>query len=216
LGVKKPRQGDGSPVFILTEARQLRKYVDLFERAECMYENENYENALSCFEKLYTLNPSNTNANYIACCYIGLKQFDQAEKLLVSLINTCHWETIYYNLARVYMAKERYEDAFEFLKEAIAINSRNDDCFFYLGVFFEKIKKYEKAIENYKQAVQLSENCEDISMYYNNIGLCYYKMNDYDNALRYYDLSLESDKNNEDTKFNMKLIMCSKGNKDNE
>lgn len=178
-----------------------------------MYENENYENALACFEKLYTLNPSNTNANYIACCYIGLKQFKKAEKLLITLAATCHWETVYYNLARVYIAKKRFDEAFTYLEEAIAINPENDDCFFYLGVFYEKTKEYEKAIEIYNEAVRLSDDLEDISMYLNNIGLCYYKMGDYDNGIRYCNLSLEKNSNNECAKYNINLLTASKEDK---
>ena len=50
----------------------MKDYIFLFENGECLYENQNYEKALETFKKLYILNPSNTNANYIACCYIGL------------------------------------------------------------------------------------------------------------------------------------------------
>ena len=191
----------------------MNDYISLYEKGEYLYENRNFSNALDCFKKLYILNPSNTNANYIACCYIGLKEYEKAEDLLVSLLNTCHWETIYYNLARVYMQKKRFNDALDCLKEAITINPKNDDCFFYLGVVYDKTKEYEKAIENYKQAVLLSTYSEDISMYLNNIGLCYYKINDYENALHYFKLSLEKDKNNDDAKHNIKLIMTLKEDK---
>lgn len=194
----------------------MKDYISLFENGECLYENQNYEKALETFKKLYILNPSNTNANYIACCYIGLGEFDKAEKLLISLANTSHWETVHYNLARVYMAQKNFDDAFNCLGEAIEINPENSDCFFYLGVFYEKIKDYKKAINNYKHAVQLSDNSQDISIYFNNIGLCYYKMDDNDNALQYYKLSLDMDKNNDDAKYNMNLIVNPAGGKNHE
>ena len=184
----------------------MKLYIDLYKKAELSYENEDFEKALEYFKKLNVLNPSNTNANYIACCYIGLKQFDKAQEMYQILKNTTHWEPVYYNLARVYMVKKQFDDAFLNLKEAVAINPTNDDCYFYLGVYYEKIREYEKAIENYNKAVQLSDVSEDISMYLNNIGFCYYKMRDYDKALHYCNLSLEKDMNNKDAIYNIKLI----------
>ena len=125
------------------------------------------------FEKAYLLNPSNTVLNYIGCCYIGLEIFDKAIELFQTLICTTHWETPWYNLGRVYLKIENFNDALKCFNEAIEIRPDDDTCNFYLGVYYERMGDFEIALKYYESAVDLSLDMYDKAMYYTNAGICY-------------------------------------------
>ncbi len=74
-----------------------------------------------------------------------------------------------------------------------------------LSIEYMKINKYEKALEIYKQLLEHDPN--DISSFYNNIATCYAKNLDYDNAIFYYEKSIQYHKNNLNTYINYGLCL---------
>lgn len=61
-----------------------------------------------------------------------------------------------------------------------------------IGKGFEFKKNYDLALSYYKDAIILSEsdNKDELASLYNNMGIVFYKMHEYDSALTYYYLSL--------------------------
>ncbi len=57
------------------------------------------------------------------------------------------------------------------------------------GILTER-QQYEQAIEKYLFVTEQSSQLK--SKAYNNLGICYYSLNDYDNALKYYTLAIEA------------------------
>lgn len=166
------------------------KYLELWNKGENYYLQQNYLEALGCFETAYDYNPSNSVRNYIGCCHMELKNYDKAIEVFQSIISTSHWETPWYNLGRVYLKLKRNDEAFVCFNEALDIHPDCDDCHFYLGVYYEDKKDYKMAIKSYKNAVELGNDQYDIAMYWSNIGVCSAHLNDYQTAVSCFDKAI--------------------------
>ena len=84
-------------------------------------------------------------------------------------------------------------------------------CFISLYCYSSNYNLFNKANENYssgkyQEALNLYENIEkkDDHIYYN-IGNCYYKLQDWSNAILHYEKSLQINKTNIDAQYNLKL-----------
>ena len=121
-------------------------------------------------------------------------------------------------LARIYRSLKMYEESELWADKAIAdkINTRNP--------YLEKLitcyesEQYYKAIEAGLEALRITEyNTDVIDMMecwngtiYDYIALAYYYINDYDNAIRYVDMDIELNPNNERLKNNRAIFVSKK------
>lgn len=72
-------------------------------------------------------------------------------------------------------------------------------------------KKYDEALKEYQRI--LAEN-QDLYQVHNKIGLCYYRLNDLENAIDAFKLMLEKEPQSQDTLINLSAIYFEKGNLD--
>jgi tetratricopeptide (TPR) repeat protein len=70
-------------------------------------------------------------------------------------------------------------------------------------------KKYDEALREYQKV--LAEN-QDLYQVYNKIGLCYYRLNDIENAIEAFKLMLEKEPQSQSTLINLSAIYFEKGN----
>jgi tetratricopeptide (TPR) repeat protein len=70
-------------------------------------------------------------------------------------------------------------------------------------------KKYDEALEEYQRV--LADN-QDLYQAYDKIGLCYYRLNDTENAIEAFKLMLEKEPQSQDTLINLSAIYFEKGN----
>ena len=84
--------------------------MDYYKEGEQFYLNNEYMKALKCFKLNYDNGYSNDTLNYIACCYINLGNFIEAKKTLMELIMRTNWERPLFNLGRVYLMEEDYNN----------------------------------------------------------------------------------------------------------
>jgi tetratricopeptide (TPR) repeat protein len=59
----------------------------------------------------------------------------------------------------------RFEDSIDSLKQALYINPKDDDVYYYLGAALTELKRYDEAILIYKKA--LNQDINDGEIYYN-------------------------------------------------
>lgn len=85
-------------------------------------------------------------------------------------------DEVYYKLAMLNVKQEKFEDAIVDLKEAIKINSDNEDYYRALGIVYFNEGDNEKALENIRKAFMINEN--DVLTLNN--AACYYMMVDED------------------------------------
>ncbi|NIM91060.1 MAG: tetratricopeptide repeat protein [Candidatus Aminicenantes bacterium] len=69
-------------------------------------------------------------------------------------------------------------------------------------------KKYEEALREYQKV--LAEN-QDLYQLHDKIGLCYYRLNDLENAIEAFKLMLEKEPQSQDTLINLSAIYFEKG-----
>jgi tetratricopeptide (TPR) repeat protein len=69
-------------------------------------------------------------------------------------------------------------------------------------------KKYDEALREYQRV--LTEN-QDLYQVYDKIGLCYYRLNDIENAIEAFKLMLEKEPQSQDTLINLSAIYFEKG-----
>lgn len=70
-------------------------------------------------------------------------------------------------------------------------------------------KKYSEALQEYQRI--LAEN-QDLYQAYDKIGLCYYRLNDVENATAFFKLMLEKEPQSRNTLINLSAIYFEKGN----
>ena len=85
------------------------------------------------------------------------------------------------NLGIVYFVKGSYNDALETLKKALSHDSNVAKIHSYLGNFYNKTDKTDKAIVEYKQAIEI--NSKLIAPHYN-LGAIYLKKKMADQAIK--------------------------------
>ena len=157
------------------------------------YIHNKYSEALECFQNAYEINKTNEVLNYIGCCYIKLDDFKKAYNIFDDLTKRTEWERPWFNLGRLYLRSEKYEQALKCFNRAVEISPSNGDCYFYLGVYYESVDNAAKAIEAYNQAIALAVNPMDISDVHLNLGVIYKKQKKYRDALAEFSVAYELD-----------------------
>lgn len=166
-------------------------FEEYYKIGESYYNNGEYQNALSHFKKCISIDNYYNCLNYIGLSYFHLKKYKLAAKAFKEIIADCQQSAIpVINLGRVYLYQGLLTDAFEMFNRAINIDPYDEDAYFYLGVYYGKIKKYEEAVECYEKS--LSINIEQSETHLN-LGICYYRLDLYNEALNEYELAYKYD-----------------------
>ncbi|CAD8071796.1 unnamed protein product [Paramecium primaurelia] len=83
-------------------------------------------------------------------------------------------------LAQFYKAQKNEKEALNIHKQILEIDKNNDCSNFEIGVIYCDQNLYKKALESFKKIKQLDFN--ELCYFY--FGLCYYKIEDYKNAIK--------------------------------
>ena len=209
-------------------------------KATALKELMRYDEALSVYEKIVTLNPNDAFAksqieDIIMNNYTGEKlqkymaqkaasspnsyeaQFNYALELhknknltsakkyyeqALALDNTK--EEVYINLAQIFLEEKQYDKATEICQKGLImlpssqklnalladIKNYNESSVYLAGTKFFEQKEYDKALEKY---LSIQNKNKDVKMA---IASCYWQMEDYRNANKYYLEVLKSEPNN--------------------
>jgi protein O-mannosyl-transferase len=164
-----------------------------------------WENDIVLWEDTVRKNPTSIAAhiNYGRALLEGKEQEKAKRELLIALgqkkIMREQASTILYLLGTAEMTGNNYEKAEAFFKDAIKTNTRNAFAYNNLGILYLRMsdrspggdnKVLDDAISNLKEALILSPNLVQAKF---NIGLCYLKQRDFDNAERSFYSVIESD-----------------------
>ena len=85
-----------------------------------------------------------------------------------------------------------YDKSFEYLEDALRLNSENPAVLRGMGCIYQFRKEYEKALEYYNKALNFSDKKE---IEYTLIGIIYYLQDKLDDAVRSFNLAID---NNDD------------------
>ena len=98
--------------------------------------------------------------------------------------------TVRLRRAHLYIAQEQYEPALRIITELRRQEPDNTDAAYSMGVAYSAIKESRKAIKCFLEA---AEDGWMLGRIYGNIAEEYYNLHDYNEAIRYYQLALDTD-----------------------
>jgi tetratricopeptide (TPR) repeat protein len=143
----------------------------------------NFEESVKCYQECLKVNPSLTEAhNNLGSAYQELGLIDKAEtefRIALSDVRYKSRELPYYNLARLYLMRERFKEALGYVEKSLEIDKGMAMGYNLKGMILEKMNNLEGAIENYKKAVE--KISEDPNFNFN-LAVAYFKNNDPVNA----------------------------------
>lgn len=165
----------------------------------CYQAMNNFEKAAEYYTKSFNLDTKNADtAYYAALAYSNTENFDKAKTYAAKAIsiNPNHKNakellayvreqecTAKMDKALELFDKKQYQQAITVLTEAIALDSKNSDAYYYRAMVYDALKKYQPAINDYKKALQY--NPQMIIANYS-IAVDYDYLAQYSNALMYH------------------------------
>jgi type IV pilus assembly protein PilF len=145
----------------------------------------NFQEALTQFKNCLKINPRFTEArNNMAMIYQEMGQIDLAEEEYKKAIDDRNYqsrENPYYNLARLYLAKDELDLALYHVNMALELNNRMVLAYNLQGIIYERLNRFEDAIISYKNGLKKIEAGDDINLKFN-LAVVYFKNNQYDLA----------------------------------
>lgn len=174
---------------------------------------KNYEKAAEFLEKAVDSDPENTSAHLnLALSYqelgkndASLAQYDVVFRQQPAL------HSIRFDYGNLLADMDKNEAAIENYK--IYIKNYPDDARAYqnIGVVYKRLGNIDDTIANYQKALQLQKDKRDLTLV-QDLAKCYHMLEDYPNALKYYDEVLASDSSNYDIRYNKALVLHAMGN----
>lgn len=139
-----------------------------------------YEDAIKQFDYVVKLEPNYSSAySFRAESYIGLKKYNEAIDDVISALGIDRDRKAFYELQE--LADSAFEQTVAKLKVQ-KIKEPNEQSWDYdLGIVYERVAKYNKAIAYYKESLEKESNIITASR----ISSCYDDLGDYDKALEY-------------------------------
>jgi len=128
----------------------------------------------------------------------GIKKFD--EKLKTDSFDA----SANYYMSRYLLALNRPKDAYPYIKEAVALDFKNADYHFWLGVCYHGLKRYQEERKSYLKAVEFNNRHGTAYLY---LGHSYLENGQWANALGAYGKVLEIDKDQPQAMYNRGLAL---------
>jgi tetratricopeptide (TPR) repeat protein/phosphatidylserine/phosphatidylglycerophosphate/cardiolipin synthase-like enzyme len=164
--------------------------ADWIEEGDNAVKANNYESALSLFDKAIDLDPKAATAWYNkGRIYFRLKNYDEAircyDKALE--IDSTYRDVLYDKALALYEFK-KYNDTLEVIDKAITSNLVNYNMWFLKGMTLFTLGQYDEALRIFDKAIDLDPKAA--TAWYNK-GRIYFRLKNYDEAIRCYDKVLE-------------------------
>lgn len=155
------------------------------------YSQRKYDQAVEQFEKILALEPKNADVMYmLGSLYVELDRRDTAIDILKRAIGVDPDHDGSLNTLGYLYAEEgkNLDEAIELIQRAVTINPANGAYLDSLGWIYYKKGMYEKALEVLTNADSLLKD----PVIHDHLGDVYFKLNRTEDALKYWNLSLEA------------------------
>lgn len=163
----------------------------LYDIAEAYTGMEDYQQALSSYERARQLDPQGNASFYIAYIQGILKQYEE------SLKNYKQFTDLYpedpngwHNLGWTYERLQNYEEAARCYDRAIKVDGNYVISFIGKGNSLVSLQRYEEALPYFEEAIKLDPEVPD---YWNAKGNALFNLIRYEEALKYFDSALDLD-----------------------
>ncbi|MBF0395426.1 MAG: tetratricopeptide repeat protein [Desulfobacterales bacterium] len=160
---------------------------DLFYKKGLNYQNLNmFDDAINMYEEVLKKHPENSTVLFnLSSIYISKKSYSEGYSILSKLVNRKPDNPeLLINLAISQIGLGKIDDAVFTLRHAEKIPTANRFAlYFHKGIALSKLGKLNEAITSYKEAEKSNPNNPRLLF---NMALSYDKMQNYDEAVRYY------------------------------
>ena len=103
--------------------------MNFFEKANDMYNSQDYKTALSLYQKAMLAKDNEIAALYnCAVCFIKLKDFDSAIPLLKAALHKKIDSRYFFNLGYCYAMLKNNKKALQYFNNAWALDNADSDC----------------------------------------------------------------------------------------
>ena len=115
------------------------------------------------------------------------EKYEESLKIYLSLATIYEKGEYLYGCAAAYYMLEKYEECLNYCGKLLDYPSYEYEALVLKGECLGNLSRRREAIETFEKAVEIEERGE---IYYN-IGVCYYEENNLDDAIKYYEKSIE-------------------------
>ncbi len=154
------------------------------------YSQKKYQKAVDQFEKILSLDPQNSEVMYLlGSLYLELDKRPKALELFKQSIAADSMNDGSLNSLGYVYAEDgiNLEEALTLVKRALEIKPNSGAYFDSLGWVYYKKEMYPQALESLQKANALLED----PVIYDHLGDVYFKLNEIENAKKYWNLSLK-------------------------
>ncbi len=152
----------------------------------------NLQEASGYLQKCLAIDPTFSEArNNLGMVYQEQGFLDKAQqefRLAAADKNYNSRELPYYNLARLYLTAEKYQDALDHVQKAIELNNNLAMTHNLKGTLHERLNQLDEAIESYKQAVKIDPLSIKFSY---DLAVAYFKNEDFKKAREIFEKILD-------------------------
>ncbi|MDB4839879.1 tetratricopeptide repeat protein [Nitrosopumilus sp.] len=175
-------------------------------------EKHNIE-SIKIFDSILEKNNSNSDAHYQkALCYWNLKQYEESKKCIEKAIKINPNKMEYwYELGEIAIVEKKFIQAIFYMDKCIKLKPTTDNYKAKADALFD-LEKYEEAIKNYNIAIDIYDKNKVLFPFgfkekiilriWNNIANTYGQLKKYQDAIEYYNKSLNEDEENHITLSN--------------
>ena len=115
------------------------------------------------------------------------EKYEESLKIYLSLATIYEKGEYLYGCAAAYYMLGKYEEVLSYCEKLLDYPSYESEALILQGECLGNLSRRREAIETFEKAVEIEERGE---IYYN-IGVCYYEENNLDDAIKYYEKSIE-------------------------
>ena len=121
-------------------------------------------------------------------CYSGLKEHDEAIKLIKIILEPCDNATILGFMCDAYILKGDYGTALRYANKILKINPKEIQVIIMKSKILAELGKFEESLEGFNKVSKMKfDNYKIINMYYSYYMSSLELMGKYDEALKIYD-----------------------------
>lgn len=162
-----------------------------FYSAEALLNLGNIEGAISNYEffvNKFTWSSFRDKAFYkLGIIYFEQNQYSKSRarllRIVLEYVNSEHYGAALYWIGESYVAEGNLQEAVDFFSEAVSNRTNNkfiDYTIYSLAYVYERLGKYEQAVAYYDELLSYYKTSPLASAAQVRIGICYFKLEDYD------------------------------------
>ncbi|MDR0916965.1 MAG: tetratricopeptide repeat protein [Oscillospiraceae bacterium] len=186
---------------------------DYFNEGDLLYDNNEYERAIECYNEAVRLAPADDAAyNKRGIAYGKLERYDEAIADITEAIRLDpDYAAAYNNRGIAYGKLERYDEAIADFTEAIRLNPDLAIAYNNRGFLFIKLDRMDEAFRDINEAISLDPNFAEA---FDSRGVYHTKLEHYDDAIADFSKTLELNPSLDETYANRAIAYHALGKYD--